>query len=320
MLFNGSEPLAGDDLLFCALYAPGSGDQKQTVWFNGSESKDGLRLETDHFFSQILPDDSGHYWLAEHSRSCAKSTGLCVFNSRGKLLKSLSVAGKPNLREFGDSVYAGCEGENGEAQIYEFSKETLTLVQQWTVDGFLWGFEKKDGLLYVASYLAEENLAVMYVIGENHRAAVELGENFFPTDLAVLDDLIHVTACPVIGGGGKRIMQLDESSLEVIREFTLRTSPRQIYSFGSELVVHALELGEDKRDKLICLDLKTGKQREHVIPHSHKIRKDVGWLFLANLKERAVFHWDSEKQKITKVSSLPDHHNRDLLDFQCRHL
>lgn len=303
-------------LPYYALYEPTSESMKHTVRFNGLTQTGSFSIENPKMFSQVLMDQEGHYWFAEQLEPPKETTHLYVFNNDGSFLKSLSVSGRPNLFEFGDSVFAGCEGKDGKAIIYEFTRKNPTRVHQWTVEGFFWGMEKAGNRLYVSCYLSEQDVAVLYVIEGDEVSEVELGDHFFPTDLLSLEGMLYVAACPVLGDRGKKIIQLDQD-LRIVREFTLTTSPRRLYSFDRELVIHALELVSEGREKLIYFDPKTGRQREYSIPHAHSVKGTRDRLFLVNLEAQSIIQWDHRKRKITKINRLPKNDNQHIVDFHC---
>lgn len=315
MPFNLSSIQMDSGLPFCALY---EADPKQNhgVWLGGFERKDGMFIEQDHPFSKILVDHTGNYWLAGETVPSVETAELCVFNQRGELLKSLTIPGnRPNLFEYRDSVFVGCEGGDTKAHIYEFAKDSLTQIEQWTVDGFFWSLEKSATFLYVTCYLPDENLAVLYILSGEGRATVELGGNFFPTDLLLVDGTLYVTACPVTGSTGKRIIQLD-AAFETVREFELTAGPRRIYPVDSGFVVYARELGAEKKEQLIYFDLEAGTRKEYAIPYADKVRGNAEGLFFLNSESHSILLWDHEKREVTKGKVLPGWRNRNVVDFQ----
>lgn len=231
-------------------------------------------------------------------------------------MKCLPVSGRPNLFEFGESVFAGCEGHDGKGRIYEFSTNDQGLIRQWTVDGFLWGLEMAEDRLYAASYLPDRDAAMLYVIDEEGCSEVRLGSHFFPTDLLYFNGSLYISACPVLDSGGKKIIRLNDDHT-IAAEYPLAVSPRQLYSFGSELVIHAVELAPDKQEKLVYFNFAKGTQKEYGIPHAHTIKGIRDRLFLVNLKAQSVSEWNHCKRKITRVNRLPKSESKQVVDFRC---
>lgn len=301
---------------YYVLYEQISDGTDHTVWLNGLKQQGSFSIENRGMLSQMLIDHLGNYWFGEEREKSKETTNLYVFNNDGVFLKNLTVYGHPNLFELGENVYAGCEGADGRARIYRFAKDTQHLVREWTVDGFFWDLEQHDDRLYISCYLPEKDEAVLYVIDGDELTDVSLGEHCFPTDVLFLGESLFVSVCPVLRNGEKKVIQLNRQ-LNVVNEFALNTSPRHLYAFGCELVVHGLELASDEQERLIYFNFSTGQRKEYVIPHAHTIKGNKDRLFLVNLETESVIQWDHKQRKITSVSRLPKGEHHNMVDIHC---
>lgn len=316
MSINLSELPVDNELSCCALFGPSPGKQDHAVKVSGNERNSSFRVARSGPFSHILSDQNGLFWVVQWTERSSDPTDIHVYNHSGELIETLTVEGRPDLYEYGDSVFAGCESDDGFSRIYQFSKPELKLRKKWKVNGFVWGLYLNRDVLYATCYLPGDNLAVLYVLGEQEEAAIELGENFFPTDLFFLNKVLFVSACPVLGREKSRIIQLDDS-FSIIKEFQVNTPPRRIYANETELVVFGRELVRAKNEKLVYCNLETGKRKEFSLPPIHKVQSKDDHLYLLNLEEKAILKWDYRKRKLTKKYPIPEIEDRPLLDFHC---
>lgn len=316
MTINLSDLPVEDELACCALFGPVPGKHGHAVQLSDNDQKTSFTFEKSGSFSRLLSDKNGSLWIAQWTEQLSDPAHIHIYDKKGAHLKTIEVEGRPNLYEYGHYVFVGCERDDGQSRIYQFSKQELKETNQWKVNGYVWGLLFSQSVLYVTCYLPSDNLAVLYLLGEQEEAAIELGENFFPTDLYKRDSHLFVSACPVMGREKSRIIELDET-FNTTREIQVQTPPRSIYASDKDLVIYGKELVNGRKEKLIYCNLESGQRREYNIPPVYKIKEDEDRLYLLNQEEKAVLEWDSRKRKLTKKYLLPQCEDRPLLDFHC---
>jgi hypothetical protein len=309
-----SNRLQGGGFPYYVLYEPTEKGTTHTVWFDGLSHAGSFSVESQRMFSQILIDGNNNYWFAEKKAKEKEKTNLYIFNEHGKFLKNVIVTGNPNLFEFDYSVFAACEGNDGKGRIYQYCIESYQLVEQWTIEGFLWDLEKMDDRLYVSSYLPGKDAAVLYVIEDKKMEKVDLGEHFFPTYLLSRGTSLYISACPILDCGEKKIIELNMNH-ERVDEYKLNVSPRRLYMYDGGLIIHTLELASGKKEKLIYYDFKTGDQKVYPIPKNHTVEGNREQLFLFNLETQSLVEWNHDQRGIAKVKHLPQKENQKVIDF-----
>lgn len=298
-----------------ALYEPVNKSANDSVWFDGMSHTGTFSVESRYLFSQVLVDQKKNYWFSEKKDKKKEKTNIYIFNERGLFLKNVVVIGNPNLYEFGESVFAACEGSDGKSRIYEYCTESYRLTQQWTLDGFLWDIEKVNGRLYVSSYLAGEDEAVLYNIQGQQTEKLKLGTQFFPTELLGWGTSLYISAFPVLDSDKKKIIELNENQ-EIVNEVTLNVPPYRFYLHEPELVIHGVELLTGKEEKLVYYNINTGEQKEYSIPQAFTVKESNNQLYLFNPKTQSVVKWHHNERKMTYTNQVPYHDIQKDIDFQ----
>jgi hypothetical protein len=196
-------------------------------------------------------------------------------------------------------VVVACEGDGSKGSVLVFSKNEPELMKEWKVNGFLWEVEMEGNNLYISTYIAEENQAVLYIIADGKKKRVNLGSNFAPTDILCVNGRIHISCAPVLSGDPKKIMVLNNKG-KLMSEHKLSISPRTIYEVGDEIMIYELDLATGKSEKIVYLNTETGEQKEHTIPHSQVVECTCQSLSLIQPDSNTLFTWDHSNRKIVE--------------------
>ncbi|MFC0190437.1 hypothetical protein ACFFJY_19280 [Fictibacillus aquaticus] len=255
--------------------------------------------DEQELFSEILMDSHKNYWFAKQSEEGSLSYKLFIFDHHKGVLKSHPIQGQPNFYEFDSCVVVACEGDGSKGSVLVFSKNEPELIKEWKVNGFLWEVEMEGDNLFISTYIAEENQAVLYIIADGKKKRVNLGSNFAPTDILCVNGRIHISCAPVLSGDPKKIMVLNCKG-KLVSEHKLSISPRTIYQVGDEIMIYELDLATGKSEKIVYLNIETGEQKEHTIPHSQVVECTGQSLSLIQPDSNTLFTWDHSNRKIVE--------------------
>ncbi|TCP23815.1 hypothetical protein EV207_12838 [Scopulibacillus darangshiensis] len=278
--------------------------QSQTIIFNTfQKSVDGSRCESQHF-DQFLIDDNGNYWFTEKVTDGQSANHLYIYNHSGKFLRSLAVNGKATLYEYAEWMIAACEGPDNKGYIYKYSKDTQQLVEQWVMNGFLWDIEMDLERLYITSYLPMTDEAVLYQIKGKTIVKQVLGTGFFPTGIIGKDKCLYVSTSQIFSSGKGEMMRLDLDG-NILDQFDIEVSPRQIFEYEGQLVLHGLDLAEGKAETLVYVDPDLGICETYSIPRASQIRTQGQYLLLFNEKAQSLMYWSHRKKRVIRVVHWP---------------
>jgi hypothetical protein len=255
-------------------------------------------------FDQFLIDSRGQYWFTEKNISGKETSQVFVFNGSGALIKNIVVKGKPTLYEFDQCVIVACEGMDSHSYIYQFCKSRLHRVNEWTIDGFLWDLEFIDGAVYITSYLSSINEAVLYIIDENRKKAIDLGTGVFPSGIIYMQGALFIAFSFIYSGSKGKIAKYDLDG-QLIEELTLKVAPRQLFTYKGKIVLHGLDMAKGSADRLVYFNVENGNCVSYKIPKSTDLRPQEKHMLLHNHETGSIFYWSHEKRKIIRVVHLP---------------
>jgi hypothetical protein len=256
-------------------------------------------------YSEVFMDNQKNYWFSKRIDDQSKDYKLFIFDHQNGCLKSQNIQGQPNFYEFDNCVVVACEGDGSKGSVLIFSKNGPELMKEWKVNGYLWEVEMNHDVLYISSYIVEEDQAVLYIIRNGKKKRVNLGSNMAPTDILCHDNHVYVSGAPVLNGDPKKIMVLNEKD-KVVTEFKLSISPRALYQVDDHLLVYELDLSTGKSERIVYIDLKTGEQKEHNIPHSKVVECTKDSLSLLEHKSKTIYTWDHCNRMIVNTEKIAD--------------
>ncbi|MFC7394906.1 hypothetical protein [Scopulibacillus cellulosilyticus] len=279
--------------------------QSQSALFNTFEDIIDESFQAAVSFDQFLLDSNGYYWFTEKTTEGQSASQIYIFNSQGDFIKSHGVNGKAaTIYEYNDCILAACEGIDSKGYIYKYSKDDQKLLKTWDIDGFLWDLEKLGDTLYITSYLAETNEAVLYTISGQEVDCKVLGNSFFPTGVLIKDNILYIPVCPLYSPNTGSVLCIDLNS-DKVEEIAVSVSPRQILSYGGQLILHGLDMSKGKAESLIYLDPNTKKTESFQIPKASDIRIQGEYLLIFNHETKTVIYWSHAKKKIIRIVQWP---------------
>ncbi|MGC4378123.1 hypothetical protein WD019_14540 [Fictibacillus sp. Mic-4] len=291
------------------MYMPSSRvDQKKGSLYDSIDPELAGMIPTDEelekvLHSELLVDCHNNYWYAKEEEN--KQFTIYVFEQKNGVLKSWRSKGQPNFYEFPDCVAVACEGDGSKGSVLIFSKEEPELLKEWKVNGYLWDVEKHGETIYISCYIVGEDQAVLYQIQNGKKKRINLGRSFTPTDILCIDDKVYISASPILNGDPKKIVVLNEKGT-VIQEYPLEISPRSLYHIGDEILIYELDLAKGKSERIVYLNIKTGEQKQHYIPHSQIVKCTSRSLSLLQQDSQTLFIWDHANRKIVKKEKISD--------------
>lgn len=256
-------------------------------------------------YSEVFMDKQKNYWFSKKMDDQSRDHKLFIFDHKNGCLKSQVIKGQPNFYEFESSVVVACEGDGSKGSVLIFSKDGPELIKEWKVNGFLWEVEMNQDVLYISSYIVEEDQAVLYIIRNGKKKRVNLGSNMAPTDILCHEDLVYVSGAPVLNGDPKKIMVLNDKD-KVVTEYKLSISPRALYQVDDQLLVYELDLATGKSERIVYIDMKSGEQKEHEIPHSKIVECTDDSLSLLEQNSKTLYTWDHCKCRIVNTQKVAD--------------
>lgn len=256
-------------------------------------------------YSEVFMDKQKNYWFSKKVEDQSKDHKLFIFDHKNGCLKSQIIKGQPNFYEFDSCVLVACEGDGSKGSVLIFSKNGPELIKEWKVNGYLWEVEMNRDVLYISSYIVEEDQAVLYIIRNGKKKRVNLGSNMAPTDILCHDNHVYVSGAPVLNGDPKKIMVLNDKD-KVVCEYKLSISPRALYQVDNQLLVYELDLSTGKSERIVYIDMKTGEQKEHDIPHSTIVECTKDSLSLLEQNSKTLYIWDHCNRKIVNTQKVPD--------------
>lgn len=259
--------------------------------------------ESEFAYSEVFMDNQKNYWFSKKVENSTKDYKLFIFDHKNGCLKSQIIKGQPNFYEFDSCVAVACEGDGSKGSVLIFSKTEPELVKEWKVNGYLWEVEMNQDVLYISSYIVEEDQAVLYIIRNGKKKRVNLGSNMAPTDILCHENHVYVSGAPVLNGDPKKVMVLNEKD-KVVTEYKLSISPRALYQVDNHLLVYELDLSTGKSERIVYIDLKTGEQKEHEIPHSKIVECTNDSLSLLEQNSKTIYTWDHGNRKIVNTQKV----------------
>ncbi|MFG6497631.1 hypothetical protein P8610_19890 [Fictibacillus sp. UD] len=256
-------------------------------------------------YSDVFMDKQKNYWFSKKVEDQSKDYKLFIFDYKNGCLKSQIVKGQPNFYEFESCVVVACEGDGSKGSVLIFSKNEPELLKEWKVNGYLWEVEMNQDVLYISSYIVEEDQAVLYIIRNGKKKRINLGNNMAPTDILCHENLVYVSGAPVLYGDPKKIMVLNEKD-KVVTEYKLSISPRALYQVDDHLLVYELDLATGKSERIVYIDMKTGEQKEHEIPHSKIVECTNDSLSLLEQNSKTLYIWDHCNRRIINTQKVAD--------------
>ncbi|MBY6038285.1 hypothetical protein KUV80_16685 [Fictibacillus nanhaiensis] len=263
--------------------------------------------ESEFAYSEVFMDNQKNYWFSKKVENHSKEYKLFIFDHKNGCLKSQVIKGQPNFYEFDSCVVVACEGDGSKGSVLIFSKNGPELLKEWKVNGYLWEVEMHNEVLYISSYIVEEDQAVLYIIRNGKKKRVNLGSNMAPTDILCVDNLVYVSGAPVLNGDPKKVMVLNEKD-KVFKEYKLSISPRALYQVNGDLLVYELDLSTGKSERIVYINIETGEQKEHEIPHSKIVECTNDSLSLFEQNSKTLYIWDHCNRRIINTQKATEHH------------
>lgn len=254
-------------------------------------------------FEEFLIDSEGKLWLTSKMDKCQGTSEIHVFCGQGHLLEQKCVKGKVSLYESSQWLVAACEGEDGYGYVYQFDKTAITLLNEWQIDGFLWDLAIDHNHLHAVSYSPKDNHAYLTSISTLGKDSLCLGEGFFPTGIIKYGAGFYVTTCQLTEPNRGKLLQLDESGI-IVNTVIVDTSPRQLFRYDGELILHGLNMETGRADHLVYIHLQTLKAATYNIPKTKDIREQTQHLLLYNDDKQSLFYWNHQERKVTSVIHL----------------
>ncbi|MDR7074910.1 hypothetical protein [Fictibacillus barbaricus] len=261
--------------------------------------------ESEFAYSEIFMDNQKNYWFSKKAEGNSTDYKLFIFDHKNGCLKSQMVKGQPNFYEFESSVVVACEGDGSKGSVLIFTKNGPELLKEWNVNGYLWEVEMNKDVLYISSYIVEEDQAVLYIIRNDKKKRVNLGNNMAPTDILCINNHVYVSGAPVLYGDPKKIMVLNEKD-KVVKEHKLSISPRALYYVDGHILVYELDLSTGKSERIVYVNVETGEQKEHDIPHSKIVECTNDSLSLLEQNSRTLYTWDHCNRKIINSQKVTE--------------
>ena len=255
-------------------------------------------------FEQFLIDSEGRYWFSEKAVDGKETTQIFIFDAKGAILKKLVVQGKPVLYEFERWVIIACEGIEASSHIYKFSKQTLSLEDQWTVDGFLWDLDGAGEALFITSYLTDINEAVLYIVDGNRKKALDLGTGLFPTGIICCGKALYISFSDIQTGCKGKLIKLDWEG-HLLEESPLDIAPRQMFLYDGHIILHGLDMAKGSANQLVYYNVQTGERQVYKIPKASDLRPHGKHILLHNREKQSIIYWSHEKRKIIRVLHMP---------------
>jgi hypothetical protein len=261
----------------------------------------------DNGYSEVFMDSQKNYWFSKKMENQTKDHKLFIFDHKNACLKSHVIKGQPNFYEFDSCVAVACEGDGSKGSVLIFSKNGPELMKEWKVNGYLWEVEMDEDVLYISSYIVEEDQAVLYIIRNDKKKRVNLGSNMAPTDILCYNDHVYVSGAPVLNGDPKKVIVLNNKD-KVINEYKLSISPRALYRVDDHILVYELDLSTGKSERIVYINVKTGEQKEHHIPHSQIVECTNRSLSLLGQDSKTLYIWDHCNRKIVTSQKVNEHY------------
>ncbi|GGH87661.1 hypothetical protein JOD43_003990 [Pullulanibacillus pueri] len=255
-------------------------------------------------FEQFLIDRDGNYWFIEKNNMYKQTTQIYIFNHKGDLLKNFAVKGKPTLYEKEYLMIAACEGTDDKGHIYSFCKHHLNFIEEWTIDGFLWDMECIGETFYVTSYFVESNEAVLYILNNDKKTVVSLGHDMFPTGILCHKNKLFIALSYLRDGNKGKVIQCGLDG-QVVKEIAVEIAPRKLFGYKNELVICGLDMAKGYSDRLVYINLETGKQTTFQLPQAMDVRAQDKHLLFYNGQTESIIYWSHEKRKIMRVVRWP---------------
>ncbi|WLD93655.1 hypothetical protein [Alkalihalobacillus sp. AL-G] len=184
---------------------------------------------------------------------------LVGFNPHSGSVMKKVVYGTPNIYEFPEHIIVACEGNGETGAVYQFSKDTLMLVQEWEIDGFIWDVKMVDHDVCVSAYVVDLDTARLYILKGRSIDFVELGTHFAPADLLVFQGNLFISAYPIVETSPRKILRLDDE-FAIVDEYKVSVCPRFLFENGDEILIQELDVKTGRSDRYSSLNIKTGEE------------------------------------------------------------
>ncbi|WP_221569027.1 hypothetical protein [Alkalihalobacillus sp. TS-13] len=233
---------------------------RKTVKFTQDNTKD------------LLTDDHQNKWF--YNRVDKKGyIDLVAVNPNNDTVVKKKLYGTPNIYEFPDHVVIACEGDGETGSVYQYSKATLELVEEWEIDGFIWDVNMYNNSVCVSAYVVDLDMARLYILSGRSIDFVELGTHFAPADILVLQNDLFISAYPLTERSPKKILRLNDE-FDLVKEYDVSICPRFLFKDGEEILIQELDVKTGRSDRYSSLDLQTGRE---IITKRRKPRRCVSF-------------------------------------------
>ncbi|WP_257351818.1 hypothetical protein [Pseudalkalibacillus decolorationis] len=206
----------------------------------------------------LRTDDLQNKWYY-HQINGMKKFDLVGMNPHSGNVMKKGVYGTPNIYEFPDYIIVACEGDGETGTVYQFSKRTLELVQEWELDGFIWDVEMVGQTVCVSAYVVDIDTARLYNLKGRSIDFVELGTLFAPADLLAFQGHLFVSVYPLAETSPRKILRLDEEFV-IDQEYELSICPRFLFENGDEILIQELDVKTGRSDRYASLNIQTGEE------------------------------------------------------------
>jgi hypothetical protein len=207
---------------------------------------------------ELLIDDQQNKWYYYRIDDKGKFD-LVGFNPHTGAVMKKVVFGTPNIYEFPKHIIVACEGDGETGSVYQFSKESLKIENEWEIDGFIWDVKMMDQAVCVSAYVVDIDTARLYILNGRSIDFVELGTHFAPADLLAFQGNLFISAYPLVETSPKKVLRLDEE-FEVVQEYHLSICPRFLFENGEEILIQELDVKTGRSDRYASLNIRTGEE------------------------------------------------------------
>ncbi|MCF6139366.1 hypothetical protein [Pseudalkalibacillus berkeleyi] len=207
---------------------------------------------------KLLVDRSNNNWYYYPIDRKGKFDLVATNDQTGTIMNK-KVKGTPNIYEFENSVVIACEGNGEVGYVYQFSKDNLKLLNEWEIDGFIWGVIEYNGSVCVSAYVVDLDTARLYILNGRSVDFVELGTHFAPSDLLVLNERLFISSYPLSENSPKQILMVDEE-YDIEKKFGVSICPRFLFENGEDILIQELDVKTGRSDRYSLLNLNSGEE------------------------------------------------------------
>ncbi len=255
-------------------------------------------------YEELLIDGRGYYWFTETNTKRHASSEIYLYDSEGQFVKRFVLNGQATLYEFPDCIIAACEGVDYKGHVYQIGKTNHQMMNQWTIEGFLWDVEMHQGAVYATSYVPRDDEALIYQLTSQTAVKHSLGFGFYPTSLVKTENVFFLATSYPFSSKKGTVMTLSLNGMK-LGEKTAEVAVRELFTYQSDLILHGLDYEEGTAETLTYFNRYTEEKITYTIPKVTHIRQHGQQLLLFNQRTKTMMYWSHERRKIVRVLHWP---------------